>query len=260
MIANGLTGNGLARMCRILSAILALFLSGCAAHQATAPGTVAEPPIVELEVDDPDQTFPIDVHDPWEGWNRRIYLFNARFDEMVFIPVVETYRFVVPDPARDSVNNFFTNLDNLITIANAMLQGKPMVAAQTTFRFVVNATVGVLGLFDPSTTIGVPQHDEDFGQTLGVWGLGEGPYMVLPVLGPSNMRDTVGFATDRIAFSMIDPFGAASFQTEYPAVLALNAINRREQVEFRYYETGSPFEYELVRFLYTKKRQLDIAR
>jgi phospholipid-binding lipoprotein MlaA len=105
----------------------------------------------------------------------------------------------------------------------------------------------------------VPQHREDFGQTLGVWGVGDGPYMVLPVLGPSNLRDTTGMITDRVAFSLIDPFGASSFQTEYPPVLALNAINARDRIEFRYYQTGSPFEYDLVRFFYTKKRELDIA-
>jgi phospholipid-binding lipoprotein MlaA len=253
--------GGVLRQASLLLAILGpIVLAGCAAHDVVAPGAYAESPTVELNDKDAERDFPFDVHDPWEGWNRRVYLFNARFDETVFIPVVETYLFVVPDPARDSVNNFFTNLDNLITIANAFLQGKPMVAFQTTFRFVLNATFGVFGLFDPSTVIGVPQHNEDFGQTLGVWGVGEGPYMVLPVLGPSNLRDTAGFVTDRAAFSVVDPFGAASFQTDYPPVLALNVINRRHQVDFRYYQTGSPFEYELLRFLYTKKRHLDIAR
>jgi phospholipid-binding lipoprotein MlaA len=251
-------GASALRCCLFLLALL--LLPACAANEAVPRGEVLEPPIVQLDSDDPDAAFPIDIHDPWEGWNRQVYLFNARFDQMVFIPVVESYRFVVPGPMRDSVDNFFTNLDNLITFANLMLQGKPMAAAQTVFRFALNSTLGVFGLFDPSSAIDVPQHQEDFGQTLGVWGVGDGPYMVLPVLGPSNTRDTVGLITDRIAFSLIDPFGASSFQTDYPPVLALNVINARDRVEFRYYQTGSPFEYDLVRFLYTKKRELDIAK
>ena len=237
-----------------------LVLPACAANEAVPRGEMLEPPIVQLESDHPDEEFPIGIHDPWEGWNRKIYLFNARFDQMVFIPVVESYRFVVPDPVRDSVDNFFTNIDSLITFANLMLQGKPMAAAQTVFRFALNTTLGVFGLFDPSTAIDVPQHKEDFGQTLGVWGVGDGPYMVLPVFGPSNVRDTAGLITDRVAFWLIDPLGASSFQSDYPPVLALNIINARDRVEFRYYQTGSPFEYDLVRFLYTKKRQLDIAK
>ena len=235
-------------------------LGGCAAAPIAPAGETLEPPVVELPEELADEDFAIDIHDPWEGWNRRVYRFNAEFDRVVFLPVVETYEFVVPEPARDSVTNFFDNLDNLITFANQLLQGRPMAAAQTVFRFAVNSSVGVLGLFDPSSAIGVPKHEEDFGQTMGVWGAEEGPYMVLPVLGPSNLRDTAGMAVDQIAFTLIDPFGAASFQSDYPFILALNAIDTRANIGFRYHQTGSPFEYELVRFLYTKKRRLDIKR
>ena len=244
----------------LMLALIGVLLVGCAANSGVVPPDAGKPTVLAITDGEPEDEVPIEIYDPWEGWNRRVYLFNARFDQVVFLPVVDTYEFLVPEPARDSIDNFFSNLDNLITFANQVLQGKIMGAAQTAFRFVTNATVGVLGLFDPATAIDVPQHKEDFGQTLGVWGVGEGPYMVLPILGPSNLRDSAGFATDAVAFSVVDPFGASSFQTEYPPVLATNIINRRAQVDFRYYQTGSPFEYDLVRFLYTKKRQLDVAK
>ncbi|MDX1402191.1 MAG: VacJ family lipoprotein [Kiloniellales bacterium] len=251
------------------SALLRLFalialpaLAGCAAAPAVPSGETPAPtvisPIEEGEV--AGKGFPVDIYDPWEGWNRGVYNFNAEFDRLVFIPIVETYDFLTPEPVQDSVDNFFTNIDNILTFGNQILQGKPLQAAQTFFRFALNSTFGVLGLFDPATAIDVPQHEEDFGQTLGVWGFAEGPYMVLPLLGPSNLRDAAGFAVDTAAFAIVDPLGASSIQTEIPPIMAANIINTRAQIDFRYYQTGSPFEYDLLRFLYTKKRQLDIAR
>ena len=246
--------------CRLFLLLL-LISGGCAAVPPIPPGEEAEATVVPEPVAGSEGVgFPIDVYDPWEGWNRSVYRFNAEFDQLIFLPVVETYRFLAPKPVEESVDNVFTNLDNIITIANQFLQAKPFEAAQTFFRFAVNSTVGVLGLFDPASAIGVPKHKEDFGQTLGVWGAGEGPYMVLPILGPSNLRDTTGLVVDRVAFALTDPLGASSIQTEYPPILALNIINSRARVDFRYYQTGSPFEYDLLRFLYTKKRQLDIAK
>lgn len=253
---------------RLLLPFLALFaLGACAADPAVPPGEIPEPTVVDQlrPVDTATagaalRSYPIDIYDPWEGWNRRVYKFNAEFDRIIFLPIVETYQFLAPEPVQDSVDNFFSNLDNILIFGNQILQGKPLEAAQTVFRFALNSTLGVLGLFDPASAIDVPQHDEDFGQTLGVWGGGEGPFMILPIVGPSNLRDAGGLAVDTVAFSLIDPFGASSFQTDYPVVLGLNIINQRSQIDFRYYQTGSPFEYELLRFLYTKKRQLDIAR
>jgi phospholipid-binding lipoprotein MlaA len=117
-----------------------------------------------------------------------------------------------------------------------------------------------LGFFDVTSYEGIPRTKEDFGQTLGHWGAGEGPFLVLPILGPSNVRDTAGFATDTVAFALADPLTLSSMQTDYPAILALNIINRRYTQPFRYYETGSPFEYDLLRFLYTEKRRADIEK
>jgi len=195
-----------------------------------------------------------------EGFNRGVYKFNAVFDEFIFLPVVDAYETITPEFARTGVTNFFTNIGEIITFANEVLQFKIEAAGMTVFRFVANSTVGLFGLFDVTSYEGIPRTKEDFGQTLGVWGAGEGPYLVLPILGPSNVRDATGWATDTVAFVLADPLTLSSIQTEYPPILVLNIINQRYTQPFRYYETGSPFEYELLRFLYTEKRRADIEK
>ena len=238
----------------ILTLVLSLLLSACAGGRE-----VAHAPAPETGADAGDIKI-IEVYDPFEGFNRRAYRFNAELDRMILLPAVELYEFLLPDFARDGVANAFANLDNLITFANQLLQGKPLGASQTAFRFSVNFIAGVGGLADVASAIGAPAHEEDFGQTLAVWGLGSGPYLVLPVLGPSNVRDAVGSAADRVAFAVIDPFDLSSVQGDQPALLALGAVNARAIESFRYYGTGSPFEYEFVRLLYNKQRELEIAR
>ena len=243
--------------------LIVALTAGCtsAQHEVTAQApSDAEPQRRFSDIEREDVDYPVDVYDPFESVNRRIYWFNAKFDRAIFLPVVNAYAEITPDPARESVSNFFSNIGDLVNFANQLAQLKPMGAFQTAFRFTVNSTIGVLGVFDPATYLGMPKHDEDFEQTLGYWDVGNGPYIVLPILGPSNMRDTVGFVTDAVAFSTVDPFDASSFQWEYPPVLALNIINQRHLQTFRYYETGSPFEYELIRLLYGLKRELDIQK
>jgi len=207
-----------------------------------------------------DEDYPADVYDPWEGFNRGVYKFNAVFDDYVFLPVVNAYETVTPEFARTGVSNFFTNIGEITTFANEILQFKIKEAGMTVFRFVANSTVGLFGFFDVTSHEGIPRTKEDFGQTLGVWGAGDGPYLVLPLLGPSNVRDATGFATDTVAFALVDPLTLSSKQTEYPPILALNIINKRYTEPFRYYQTGSPFEYDLLRFLYTEKRRADIEK
>ncbi len=206
------------------------------------------------------EDYPADVYDPLEGFNRGVYKFNAVFDEFIFLPVVDAYETITPEFARTGVTNFFTNIGEIITFANEVLQFKIEAAGMTVFRFVANSTVGFLGFFDVTSYEDIPRTKEDFGQTLGVWGAGEGPYLVLPILGPSNVRDATGWATDTVAFVLADPLTLSSIQTEYPPILVLNIINQRYTQPFRYYETGSPFEYELLRFLYTEKRRADIEK
>jgi phospholipid-binding lipoprotein MlaA len=134
--------------------------------------------------------------DPFEPMNRVIFSFNEKADEFLIKPVAEAYKFVLPEFVRTGVTNFFGNINDVLIAANNLLQGKPSEAANDIGRFLVNSTIGVLGLFDVATDMGLDKNREDFGQTLGVWGFSDGPYVVLPIFGPSNVRDTVGFVVD----------------------------------------------------------------
>lgn len=139
-----------------------------------------------------------DAADPIEPFNRYVFEVNRFADEFFGKPVAVIYRGIVPSPARDAVANALANLKLPWTAVNDLLQGEIGRASEATARFVVNSTFGILGLFDAATPLGIANHEEDFGQTLGVWGLGGDPYLVLPVFGPSNPRDTVGLVADRL--------------------------------------------------------------
>ena len=130
--------------------------------------------------------------DPWEGFNRSMFAFNERLDRYVAKPVAQGYQAVTPEPVDRSVTHFFSNLGDIVVIVNDLGQLKFSQALSDTTRFLVNTTVGFFGVFDVASHIGLPKHNEDFGQTLGYWGVGSGPYLVLPFLGPSNLRDTGG--------------------------------------------------------------------
>lgn len=134
--------------------------------------------------------------DPWEGLNRKTYAFNDALDTAVLKPVAQGYVKVVPGFAREGVSNFFDNLDDIGTALNNVLQGKPKEGISDAGRFVVNTVFGFFGLWDVATPMGLEKHYEDFGQTLGVWGVQSGPYLVLPLLGPSSARDAPARAVD----------------------------------------------------------------
>lgn len=134
--------------------------------------------------------------DPLDGMNRGIYKFNDMADKSVIKPVAKAYKTVTPSPVRKGVNNFFSNLGMLTTIVNDLLQLKFSHAFTDTGRFVINSTFGVLGVFDLASMDGIEHRREDFGQTLGHWGIGTGPYLVLPFLGASNVRDFAGLVVD----------------------------------------------------------------
>jgi phospholipid-binding lipoprotein MlaA len=137
-----------------------------------------------------------DDNDPLEGLNRGIFEFNRVVDGVLIKPAAQIYRGVLPQQAQDSVRSFLRNLRSPVILANDVLQGDMDRAGSTIGRFLVNTTLGIGGLFDVASELGMPFHDEDFGQTLAVWGVGEGPYLVLPILGPSNPRDAVGLASE----------------------------------------------------------------
>ena len=134
--------------------------------------------------------------DPFESVNRAVFTFNENADEYVIKPVAEAYQFVLPEFVRTGVTNFFSNIGDVFVAVNNLLQGKPGNAANDIGRFLVNSTIGILGLFDVATDAGLEKNKEDFGQTLGVWGVPSGPYVVLPLFGPSSVRDTAGLALD----------------------------------------------------------------
>jgi phospholipid-binding lipoprotein MlaA len=137
-----------------------------------------------------------DPRDPWEGMNRKTYAFNDAVDRAVLKPVAQGYVKVFPGFAREGVSNFFENIEDIGTSLNNILQGKPGQGASDAARFVVNTVFGFFGLWDIATPLGLEKHYEDFGQTLGVWGMESGPYLVLPLLGPSSARDAPARAID----------------------------------------------------------------
>ena len=151
---------------------------------------------------------PTEPHDPFESYNRAMYKFNESFDENIGKPVAEFYRDTVPTPVNKGITNFFSNLDDIIVLVNDLLQFKIEQAAMDFSRIMFNTTIGLFGLIDVSTHLDLPKHHEDFGQTLGYWGVPPGPYFVLPFLGSSTIRDSVGLGTDYAyfdpAFNMIE--------------------------------------------------------
>ena len=137
-------------------------------------------------------SFPIfgeEINDPLEDLNRDIFIFNEKLDEKLLKPAALTYRKVTPQFARTGVTNFFNNLEEIDTTINQVLQGEIKYAFNDASRFVINSTIGLLGLIDVASKMGLERHEEDFGQTLGVWGFNSGPYIMIPFLGPSNPRD-----------------------------------------------------------------------
>ena len=130
--------------------------------------------------------------DPWEGWNRKVYAFNDRADRWVLKPLAKGYQWITPDPVESGISNVFSNLLELRTIVNDLLQWKLAQGAADTGRFLINSTIGLVGIFDVASPLGLEKHNEDFGQTLGSWGVGSGPYMVVPFFGSYTLRSGTG--------------------------------------------------------------------
>ena len=196
-----------------------------------------------------------EVYDPFEPMNRRIYYFNYQFDKYIFLPTVKFYQTVTPKLVREGVNNFFVNSENISTVSNSILQFKLGKAMRALGRFTMNVTLGMGGIFDVASSMGMPKPHEDFGLTLARYGIGQGPYLVLPILGPSFLRDTVGKGVDTFGKNVV--YNVSDLEElNRPEVTLLYGIDTRENIPFEYYQTGSPFEYEYIRFLYFKYRQL----
>jgi phospholipid-binding lipoprotein MlaA len=250
---------------RIFLLCLILFASaGCATNGQHQPGPF-QAPVHRGLAEDPTLERQFLVHDPWEGLNRNMYHFNAQLDRYVYLPVVRAYEAILPESVQQGVSNVFNNLQEIPIFVNSVLQGKAKKASVSLGRFVFNTTIGLGGIIDVLGNGGIPQEDEDFGQTLGVWGVPAGPYLVLPVFGPSGVRDTGGVFVDAAmtvnpSYGLFQNMSWIARESASTGVYAVKAVDARHQVKFRYYETGSPFEYQLVRFIYTKKRELDIEK
>ena len=199
-----------------------------------------------------------DVRDPFELVNRRMYMFNALLDKVVYLPVLRTYQMILPDAAEKCVSNFYNNIGEVFTLINAALQLKKGKTMATFNRILMNSTAGILGLFDVATLYGIPREHEDLGQTLGFYGVQPGPYLMLPILGPSNLRDALGGGAESLVFSAVDPFNFGENTTASVLYNTVKVVDSRNQVFFRYYMTGSPFEYEMVRMLYDRSRIVEI--
>jgi phospholipid-binding lipoprotein MlaA len=195
------------------------------------------------------------TYDPWERINRFTYRFNARFDEAIFLPVSNTYR-RIPSPLRSGVHNFFGNLSEVDSVINYTLQWRLKLGVRSLGRFVINSTLGIGGLFDVATRLKLPGTPTGLSSTLGKWGMHPGPYLVIPLLGPSTLRDGLGFLGDYATSYGVDV--AKLYRGDVSWGLGVvNAVDQRSNVNFRYYATGSPFEYENIRFLYVRKRLIE---
>ena len=199
----------------VIAAVLLGSLGGCA----------TPPPASDADaVADFRQT-----NDPIEPTNRAIYAFNNGLDTVIMRPAAQAYRWAVPAPVRGGIHNVLANLGSPVEFSNDVLQGKPRRAGDTTMRFLINTTAGVLGIFDFAKDWGYPDHDSDFGMTLALWGLPEGPFLFLPVFGPSDPRDAIGLGVN----AAMDPFtwvgqGAAVRALDWSR-FAMNGLDQRER-------------------------------
>lgn len=223
---------------RILVAIAAAFLlSGCATPGGEASGG----------------------SDPYEAVNRRMFEANLKVDKFLLRPSAERYVQNVPEGVRDSIHNALENLALPTTFANDLLQGKPARAGQTVGRFVLNSTFGAAGLFDVAARVGIAAHKEDFGQTLAVWGVKDGPYLMLPLLGPSSPRDAAGaavdFALDPTLYLKIKQHIWWALGREYVTILDARARNLESLDEI---ERDSLDFYAATRSLYRQMREKEI--
>jgi phospholipid-binding lipoprotein MlaA len=216
------------------AAFSALFTAGCASVTAENP-------------------------DPYEVFNRQMFAFNEGLDQVVIEPVAYGYRTVTNEPIREGVGNFSSNLGEPLTFVNHLLQGKLPDAGATLGRFVVNTTVGIAGVFDPASAMGMQRTSEDFGQTLGVWGVNSGPFIVLPFLGPTNPRDIVGRGAD----AALNPLNYPEFENDEATrlgIVALGGISAREGAIETFDELRQQIDpYTTLRRLYGRTRASDIG-
>ena len=224
----------------IIFLLLPIFFSGC----ASSPDTAGK-----------------QENDPFESFNRQIYSFNEGADEYVIGPIAHAYRDIFPDPVRDSIRNFLLNLKTPMSAINATLQGDFGKGLSAVGRFTINSTVGILGFFDVANYIGLEPVDEDFGQTLGAWGIEPGPYLILPILGPTSTRDLGGKVGDWV----VDPVGLYLIREDYEDLLLganiTKALDTRVELDGVIEGTrkNSLDPYAIMRTMYLQRRARLVA-
>jgi phospholipid-binding lipoprotein MlaA len=191
--------------------------------------------------------------DPWEGFNRPIFRFNEGLDKYALKPLAKGYRYVTPDVAERGVSNFFDNLRDVRSLLNNLLQLKFEAASQSLARLTFNSTFGLFGLVDVATPMGISQNTEDFGQTLGYWGVPSGPYLVLPLFGPSNPRDGISLFAD----GAVDPVYQLDDVASRNAFYALRLIDTRSRL-LQAERIISGDKYSFVRDAYMQRRAYQI--
>jgi len=224
------------------AALASLALTACATAPAPAPGEIA---------------------DPYEGFNRKMFAFNNGVDKYALGPAAEVYKTVTPEFARDRVGDFLANLRSPVILANDVLQAEPSRAGNTFARFGINTTVGLLGLWDAADHFGLERHTEDFGQTLAVWGVDSGPFLVMPLLGPTTPRDLLGTGVDRA----IDPLTWVQIDNDSDTDLAvkvgmgvIGGLNARVAYDDQIDQLNAqPEPYIALRRIYSSSRQAAIA-
>lgn len=195
-------------------------------------------------------------NDPYESFNRTMLDFNLAVDKAVLRPVAFVYKEGVPDPLRTNVHNFLENLRGPVILANDLMQGEMDRAGTTLLRFAMNSTIGVFGINDFATEAGIEKHDEDFGQTLAIWQVDSGPYLVLPIFGPSNPRDATGLVVD----TLLDPITwlvPREYQIGRAVAAAVDRRARRYE-EINDLEENSLDFYSAVKSLYRQRREDEI--
>ncbi len=193
--------------------------------------------------------------DPWESWNRGVYSFNKSVDNAIARPLTEGYKAVTPDIMEQGISNVFSNLGDIPNMLNNLLQGKVLDSFSDLGRLLVNSTVGIGGLWDPASEMGLIKHDEDFGQTLGYWGVGSGPYVMLPLLGPSTLRDTAAMPIN----------SQASFMEQIDHIPTRNSVafiqlldQRAGLMKYEDQLKGVTDEYAFIRDFYLQNRNYKV--
>ena len=193
--------------------------------------------------------------DPYESWNRKVYSFNKTIDVAIAKPLTTGYKAVTPDIVETGVSNVFSNLGDVPNFLNNLLQGKAKDSLSDLTRFVVNSTLGIAGLWDPASSMGLNKHDEDFGQTLAVWGVSDGPYMMLPILGPSTLRDTVAYPVN----SEMDLLDQVDHIPTRNQIKVLSLVDQRSQlIKLESQLESASDEYLFVRDVWLQNRKYKI--